>query len=630
MPAISSLVLAVRWIEKFCRNLMYQRQIVLITNGTGEIEEEQGQLEQIATKFKENSIELVVLGVDFDDPEFGTKEEGKSKIKKANEATLKSLVDLCDGVYGTLDQAVSELGIPRIRRVAPRPSYKGKLTLGEPGKPPTMSIDVERYPRTMVARAPTASQFVAKNENAPAEGSVQSSATIVGDKSGAEGANGLVSVKNSRTYQVEDESVEGGKREVERDDLAKGYEYGRTAVHISLAEENVTKMETEKSLQILGFVPRDNYDRYMHMSVTSCIISQKANEKASMGLSSLIHALFELDSYAVARLVVGDHNKPPVLVLLAPSIEPDFECLLDVQLPFAEDLRSYRFPPLSHVVTVSGKVLNEHRNLPNDKLKQTMSDYVDAMDLSSFGEDDEGKPAEYMPLEDTFSPVLHRIDQAIRWRAVHPTEPIPPVNEILTKFSQQPPELVDRSKPQLDALVAAADVKKVPTKLQSRRKGNRRGQPPPLSGLDVGALLSRERPNTDKASMAQISRENAIPEFKQLLATTDDHGTIRTAVTQMRSIIDEQITHSLGDSAYAVAIEEMSVVREELLEFEEPEMWNEFVSGLKADLLEGKLGGERREMWWEIRRAGLGLVTRAVGRVGGVEEEEANAFLSSK
>ena len=127
----------------------------------------------------------------------------------------------------------------------------------------------------------------------------------------------------------------------------------------------------------------------MHMSVSNVIIAQKTNPKAILALSSLIHALFELESYAIARLVPKD-NKDPLLVLLAPSIEADYECLLDVQLPFAEDVRPYKFPPLDRVVTVSGKIITEHRNLPTDDLKSAMSDYVDKMDLSTFGKDDDG------------------------------------------------------------------------------------------------------------------------------------------------------------------------------------------------------------------------------------------------
>ena len=127
----------------------------------------------------------------------------------------------------------------------------------------------------------------------------------------------------------------------------------------------------------------------MAMSVSCVIIAQKTNSKAILALSSLIHALFERESYAVARLV-PKIDKEPIITLLAPSIDVDYECLLDVQLPFAEDVRSYKFPPLDKVVTVSGKIIKEHRNLPNDALCDAMSDYVDRMDLSTFGKDEEG------------------------------------------------------------------------------------------------------------------------------------------------------------------------------------------------------------------------------------------------
>lgn len=119
-------------------------------------------------------------------------------------------------------------------------------------------------------------------------------------------------------------------------------------------------------------------------------IAQKFNDAAALKLSSLIHSLHELESYAVARIVTKD-GKEPALILLAPHIEPDFECLYDVPLPFAEDVRSYPFPPLGKVITVQGNTITEnHRNLPSHELQEAMDDYVDAMDISSWEKDDEG------------------------------------------------------------------------------------------------------------------------------------------------------------------------------------------------------------------------------------------------
>lgn len=176
-----------------------------------------------------------------------------------NEEVLKALVDGCNGIFGTLEQAIVELGQPRLKSTRPVTSYKGQLTLGDPEQyKSAMCIDVERYPRTMVARAPSASQFVHNSDLSNGHASTQSSATVRLDGDMLEAVqnpSSLTSVKNARTYQVVDDDALGGKRDVDREELAKGYEYGRTAVHISESDENVTKLETKAALEIIGFVP---------------------------------------------------------------------------------------------------------------------------------------------------------------------------------------------------------------------------------------------------------------------------------------------------------------------------------------------------------------------------------------
>ncbi|MCJ1398141.1 ATP-dependent DNA helicase II subunit 2 [Xylographa trunciseda] len=620
--AISAVVLAIEAIAKYCKKLKYRRKIVLVTNGRGSLDAD--DVSEITSKIKEDNIELVVLGVDFDDADYGFKEEDKSSQKAENEAILKSLTDNCDGVFGTVAQAIEELGIPRLKTTRPVNSYKDQLTLGDPEQYDTaFSIDVERFPRTMIRRPASASQYVHRADLSNGLASASSSATILPDVDGPEGGtsapnmNGLAAVRNARSYQVEDDTAPGGKRDVTRDELAKGYEYGRTAVHISESDESITNLDTKAALEIVGFIPWSNYDRHMSMSSSNVIIAQKTNSKAIIALSSLIHALFELESFAIARLV-PKANKTPVLVLLAPSIEVDYECLLDVQIPFAEDVRSYRFAPLDRIVTVSGKILKEHRNLPNEALASAMSDYVDSLDLSAFGKDGDGNPTEYMQMTDTFSPVLHRIDQAVRWRAIHPTEPIPPPYDILTKFSKIPDDLEDASRLKLTKLMEAADVKKVPSKLRARKR--QRDRITPLSGLDVSALLATSRP------AAKISPDNPIPEFRQMLETTEDPNGIVDAASQLIVIIERHIKDSFGDSNYDRVVAEMTALREEMIEMEEPGLWNDWLKKLKEKLRGDGLGAGRDELWWRVRKDKLGLVVKSESEVSEIGDDEARQF----
>ena len=183
-------------------------------------------------------------------------------IKADNERVLRNLVDDCEGMYGTLAQAISELEIPRVRNVRGIPSFKGDLRLGDPGTySSALSIQVERYYRTYVARPPTASAFVSASTGAEAE-SAASSMTVNNDGSAPSEGQKLTNVRSARTYQVQDEEAPGGKKDVERDELAKGYEYGRTAVHISESDENITKLETEAALELIGFIPSDSVSLY--------------------------------------------------------------------------------------------------------------------------------------------------------------------------------------------------------------------------------------------------------------------------------------------------------------------------------------------------------------------------------
>ncbi|KAL8842061.1 MAG: hypothetical protein Q9170_000664 [Blastenia crenularia] len=619
--AISAVVIAIQMIVKYCKKLKYKRKIVLVTDGRGSLDADPASIAEITKKITQDDMELVVIGVDFDDPEYGFKEEDKDSQKAQNEQTFKALTDACGGVIGTLQQAVEELGMPRLKTTRPVPSYKGLLTLGDSAFYDTaICIDVERYPRTMVRRPLTASQYVQRSDQSTT--TTQSSGTVLpdGDTEMPDAdTNELTNVKTSRTYQVLDEGAPGGKRDVSRDDLAKGYEYGRTAVHINETDENVTKLETQAALEVIGFIPWANYDRYMSMSVSNIIIGQKTNSKAIMALSSLIHCLFELETYAVARLV-PKVDKPPVILLLAPSIDVDYECLLDVQVPFAEDVRSYKFPPLDRVITISGKVIKEHRNLPSNALTSAMSDYVDSMDLSTFGKDDEGNPSEYMPMNETFSPVLHRLDQAVRWRAVHPTGPVPPPYEILTRYSQPPEDLVSASKKRLEKLTAAADVKKVPPKVQGRRRN--RNDVKPVSGLNVEALLGADQ------RKPRITSQNAIPDFLKLVNAAESIEAMRDAAQQLGSVVEMRIRDSFGDIAYARSLEEIGVMREEMIELEEPEIYNDFAKALKRKLLAEELGGNRKDFWWEFRKAKLGLIDKQKSEASKATEADAKAFWS--
>lgn len=218
---------------------------------------------------------LAIRGVDFDDAEFGFKEEDKSSQKKTNEGILKELVEKSNGLYGTIAEAIAELDIPRLKPVRPYKSYDGELTLGNPDEhPDALSISVQRYFKTHKATIPPASRVVLQTENDEMEDIEPTAA--------------FASVKNARTYKVNDPEAPGGKRDVEFESLAKGYEYGRTAVHISESEHNITKLETTKCFTILGFIQQEKVSRSTPPSSGPLLLSNSPSTSHSSTWGKLV------------------------------------------------------------------------------------------------------------------------------------------------------------------------------------------------------------------------------------------------------------------------------------------------------------------------------------------------------
>lgn len=602
------------------KKLKFDREIVLVTNGTGLVDTDNKEdIDQLIGFINDAEIRMVVLGVDFDDAEYGFKEEDKDMAKAQNEEKLRKFVERCDnGAFATMDQVINEAKAPEVKATRPYASYKGTLTLGDPAKyESALVIDIERYFKTKQAKPPTASAYVTSE----AQGEVGEEDINMEDVNVTSTGEALDHVRNARVYQVEDPSAPGGKRDISRDDLAMGYEYGRTAVAIAESDYNVTKLETTQSMTILGFLPQENYPNFYNMGESCISVAPRTNAKAALAMSCFARTLTQEGAYAVARLVAKD-GKDPQLVLLSPYVHADVEGLIDVPLPFAEDYRLYQFPPLDRVISTSGSVIHKHRYLPTDPLKKAMSDYVDAMDLSSADQDEDGNQTEWMKIEDVLNPVIHRIQAAIRYRVMYPDADIQPPAEILMKYSQPPSDLLNKptTKKHISHLIRTADIKRVPPRSKARRT---KDVIKPLSGLDVDALLKTEH-------RTEIRPENAIPEFRQALGIADSEEKIQEATSQMGAIVKTLVEGSVGDSGYQRAIADLETMREELVDLEMPNIYNDFMRGFKDDILAGKLGGNRREFWFEIRKSGLGLVTKDQSEVSDVPEEEAKEFLKVK
>lgn len=97
----------------------------------------------------------------------------------------------------------------------------------------------------------------------------------------------------------------------------------------------------------------------------------------------------------------------------------------------------------------------------------------------------------------------------------------------------------------------------------------------------------------------------------------------------MGAIVRKLIHDSFNDTKYAQALDCIEVMRNEMINMEEPELYNSYIRDLKKDLLSGALNGDRREMWVRIRWASLGLIydlQSDVSKVTLKEAEEVSLF----
>lgn len=162
---------------------------------------------------------------------------------------------------------------------------------------------------------------------------------------------------------------------------------------------------------------------------------------------------------------------------------------------------------------------------------------------------------------------------------------------------------------------STADSFKVPPKTKGKRKG--RDAITPLSGLDVESLLNSQK-------RLKISAENAIPEFKQLLVTSESDETVEDAADQMGAIIRGLVSTSTGNAEYDRAIENMKVMRDQSIKYDLVEKYNGFLHDLKSKVAKAELGGDRREFWFQaVKQNRLGLIDSETTSTSTVTHQEA-------
>jgi ATP-dependent DNA helicase 2 subunit 2 len=527
---------------------------------------------------------------------------------------LKELTDLSDGVFATYAEVFESTKTPKVKQPRHVPTLKCQMILVSLDQyEESFSFSVERYARTKKATPPSSHKVsvVAGERDMKLQSQAGPGAAIPPSQG---------QVRQQRAYKTAD-----GK-EVEREQLERGYKYGSTIVGLSEADQDYLRFKSDASIMILGFLPKEDafqeqpdgtivtrkgYKRYLHMGQVNQIVAPSLDNRSGLAVSAMIHALQEFDAYALARLVSKD-NTAPQMVLLAPYLESGFEALYQVNLPLAEDVRQYKFAPLDRVKNIKGEYAKAHRYLPTEDLVDAMDNLVDSMSLDALAvKTEDGQMEDVFRPEETYSVAVHRTMQLISHRFFNEqSTEMPPPAELLMRPSKVPQQIIESEafKSAIERTIQVADVKKVPPKTAYKRRREDTGAEPKRE-VDIEALLNMEdeediAPGGDQSDNPEaraleiwtamlgdgISARDPIRSFKTLVDRCPIQGNIEAPFLQLQTLLDDMIFHSMGDEEYESALQLVRVMREEAVKHEVDNIYNAFY-----DAVYGRLSDQGRE-----------------------------------
>ncbi|XP_074154842.1 X-ray repair cross-complementing protein 5 [Sminthopsis crassicaudata] len=432
-------------------------------------------------------------------------------------------------------------------------------------------------------------------------------------------------VVDARTLRKEDlqkETVyclnDDDETEVQKEDTIQGFRYGSDIVPFSKVDEEQMKYKTEgKCFSVLGFCRSSQVHRKFFMgNQVLKVFAAKDDEAAAVALSSLIHALDQLDMVAIVRYAYDRRSNPQVGVAF-PFIKQAYECLVYIQLPYMEDLRQYLFSSLR---------INK-KCIPTEAQLSAVDALIDSMSLVNRDDDED-------TLEDLFqtskipNPQFQRLFQCLLHRALHPSDPLPPIQQHIWDMLDPPEEVTAKCQAPLSKIktlfpLTEAMKKRDQVTAQDVFQDNHEDGPVfkkakieegevnfSISSLAEGSITSVGSVNPAENFRVLVRRKNA--NFKEVSCQLIHHI--------------YQFLETKGLQYYMKSLDCIKAFREEAIQLSEEQNFNNFLQALR-DKVEDKA---LNDFWNIIVQDGITLITKDESPGSSVTAEEAKKFLIPK
>ncbi|OCB89228.1 SPOC domain-like protein [Sanghuangporus baumii] len=536
---IDAIIVAIQTQDRYLeKKKTWTRKMVLLTDGENPIEIEDWEV--TVSKINSLNINTKIIGTDFDDEEFGFKEEDKSNIKEEDKSNIKLenekffrrfINALNDGLgmIGTCEEALIDCRRPDVKET--KSVLLGTtLRIGDVDTRDDEAIElpVKMSKCTAIQRPPSMKKFAkrvqADSGEEPAT-QTQESALEDGDEEKkdvyvqlAMHTEYLVSEKEEEEEAEKEETEENLAEKVDKDQLIRGFKYG--ASYAPCPDGQFPRLSTRKGIDICGFFPDHMIRRELAMGEIQYVWADPSQGSVQVSFSSIVQAMVARKIAAIARLVSRD-GMDPKMGLLIPRQFENVDCLLWMQMPFADDVRKYTFPSLENLVSKKGEKITKHPFIPTDEQLEAMEDFVDAMDLMHAGDKDEsGERGPWFDPRYSYNPAVHRIKQALFHAAIVTDlreNPLPPPHEEVIKYFESPRRVIKKAQPALEECKKAFKIKQVPKRiLRARKDGHVRAED------DEDELLLLDRSNVVKKTSSPSNSASPIKNGAD--ASTDASG----------------------------------------------------------------------------------------------------------
>lgn len=346
------------------------------------------------------------------------------------------------------------------------------------------------------------------------------------------------------------------------------------------------------------------------------VFAAKDDEAAAVALSSLVHALDELNMVAIVRYAYDKRANPQVGVAF-PFIKDAYECLVYVQLPFMEDLRQYMFSSLK----------NNKKCTPTEAQLSAIDDLIDSMSLVKKNEE-EDIIEDLFPTSKIPNPEFQRLYQCLLHRALHLQERLPPIQQHILNMLDPPTEMKAKCEIPLSKVKTLFPLTEV-----VKKKDQVTAQDVFQDNIEEGPAAKKYKTEKEEGhisisslaegNVTKVGSVNPVENFRVLVR--QKIASFEEASLQLMSHI-EQFLDTNETLYFMKSMDCIKALREEAIQFSEEQRFNSFLEGLRE-----KVEIKQLNHFWEIVvQDGITLITKDESPGSSVTAEEATKFLTPK